>query len=655
MSPDLGPAGSLGTGRVLIRALRSLRPFRGRIAGRVGLACLSALSIVLVPWPLKILIDAVILGQPLLDSPTPYPFFIEPLIQPLVGASPETIAVSVGLAFAALILLFGSFGDDGSHRRHHTESRTVGGADVASRTENQANQASSSSGGVLGLLEFRFTLRLAQAVNHELRTRLFERIQSLPMVRLDERRIGDAVYRLMYDTPAISTLCVYLPVVPIRQPLEIGLAIWLLSLSYGGAPGVVWLGLLSLPLALIVAPLSSRAIRRRNEASRQAGSATTTTMEEGIANVLAVQSLGGEERERQHFDRGNAESFLQHRRYIGVHMLAVLGMIALGLPAMAGVFIYITDLIIEGALTVGDLGVLLVLYFRIAVAAATLAWLWITLQDNLVGMRRVFELMDEPGDEDAPGARELPPVTRGVTVEGASYHYPDGTRALEDVDLSLKLGELVALVGPAGAGKTTLAYLLPRFLTASSGRVCVDGTDVRQVRYASLRRQVSFVFQETLLFDASVEQNIRFARPDATREQVRRAAKLSGAHEFIERLPEGYATRLGRAGGNLSVGQKQRLSIARALVRETPLLILDEPTAALDLESERSLLAALQQARQRHGVLVIAHRLSTIRAADRIYFVEAGRVVEQGSHAELMARPGGAYRRFVTLQTRGAA
>ena len=235
------------------------------------------------------------------------------------------------------------------------------------------------------------------------------------------------------------------------------------------------------------------------------------------------------------------------------------------------------------------------------------------------------------------------------------FEFPDGTPALRGVSFEARVGSVCALVGPAGAGKTTLASLLPRFLAPTRGRVRLDGVDVTELELASLRRQIAFVFQETALFDGTVAENIRLGRPEASDADVRRAARLAGADEFVERLPLGYDTPLGRAGGKLSVGQKQRLAIARALLREAPILILDEPTSALDPDTERRLVETLRESCRDRLVLVIAHRLSTVRAADQILFLQDGRVLERGSHAELLARPGGAYRRFVELQTRGAA
>jgi ABC-type multidrug transport system fused ATPase/permease subunit len=216
------------------------------------------------------------------------------------------------------------------------------------------------------------------------------------------------------------------------------------------------------------------------------------------------------------------------------------------------------------------------------------------------------------------------------------------------------VGQITAFVGPAGAGKTTLAYLIPRFVEPDSGRVTIDGVDLAGVTMASLRSQVAFVFQETVLFDATIEENIKLSKPEATEAEIQHAARVAGADEFIRRLPQGYATPLGRAGGKLSVGQKQRLSIARALVRDAPILILDEPTSALDPKTEQQLVAALREASRDRIVIVIAHRLSTIREADQILFIDEGRSIERGTHAQLMTRPDGAYRHFVELQTQGA-
>ena len=261
-------------------------------------------------------------------------------------------------------------------------------------------------------------------------------------------------------------------------------------------------------------------------------------------------------------------------------------------------------------------------------------------------------MMDLPAESDL-GTTQLRPIRDGISMRGAGLVYPDGRRALADVDLDAKVGEIVALVGPTGAGKTSLAYLIPRYRMASEGTVRVDGHDVNDLTLESLRSQITYVFQETQLFSDSIADNIRYGKPEATQEEVERVARTAGIHDFISSLPEGYDTKLGAAAASkLSVGQKQRISIARGLLRDSRVLILDEPTSALDPETEQYLVQSLHEAAKDRLVIIIAHRLSTIAQADKIVFLEEGSVMEQGSHVELMAKQDGHYRRFVEMQPR---
>lgn len=296
---------------------------------------------------------------------------------------------------------------------------------------------------------------------------------------------------------------------------------------------------------------------------------------------------------------------------------------------------------------------LLFSYFMIVLSyAGDLGSLWIRVQNSAAGLHRVFFLMDLAAEEDPAGTRPLAPVREGLQVEDAHFAY-DGKPVLQGVNFTACLGQVTALVGPAGAGKTTLASLIPRFLSPQSGRVLIDGVDITGVTRQSLRAQIAFVLQENILFDGTVEENICIGKLDASETEVHRAAEVSGADEFIQKLPEGYQTRLGRAGSKLSVGQKQRLALARALVRNAPILILDEPTSALDPETERRFLARLREISQIHLVLVITHRYSTAAAADQILFLEHGQIIEHGHPDDLLSRPSGAYRRYFDLQTRG--
>lgn len=644
--------GDFETLRVLGRAFRYAAPFRREFAIKYGLLLVSLVPLFLTPWPVKIIVDHVIEARPVV--PANYPALFRPLAEQLVGLPGSEILLWMVAIQLVLLVLVGAVGTGGAER-DRAESHLAGGHDQASRTENEANEGWSMASGLLGLFDFRFTIKLTQALNHHYRSRLFERIQALPMAAFDDERIGDAVFRVMYDTPSITHGVYRIILTPFAGAAFALATVAVISLLFGNHP-IFWQSALAmLAISLVVSLPFTGILRRRSRASREAGSATTSSLEEGLSNILAVQALGTEERELGRFGEDSWSAFAGHRAVMvvgmGVFLFAFLPGMALG----ANVFLYGADMVIAEQITRGDFLLLFTYFLYLLFACIDLGALWIRLQEAAVGLHRVFHLMDLPTEQEPPGTPELPHPVEQVRIENAAYAYPDGTVALERVSLELRKGEIVALVGPAGAGKTTLAGLIPRFHDPTGGRVLFDGVDVQNFSRASIREQVAFVFQETVLFDASVEENIRLGRPDANDAEVRRAAVRAGADAFVRELPQGYRTRLGRGGGKLSVGQKQRIGIARALVRSSPILILDEPTSALDPETERALVETMEEARSERSILVIAHRLSTIRHADRIAFVDAGRILEIGSHAELMARPNSPYRRFVELQTLGAA
>jgi len=651
---ERGDYGNLEAMRIIGRALRYLGPFRGRFAIKGVLVILTLLPVLFLPWPVKIIVDHIVLGLPLTEPTTPYPALIQPLIHFLDGRSwEEMLAWLVGIQLG-LVLLLGAVGTGGAER-DQAEGYLSSGHDQATKTENEANAGWSMASGLLGLLDFRFTIRLTQALNHHYRSKLFDRIQTLPMTAFDDERIGDAVYRVMYDTPSITNSVQRIIFTPLGSLTMILVTIFVLQVVFGSHPPIVWTAVAILALALVATVPFSGVLRRRASQTRKAGATATSTMEEGLTNILAVQSLGGEERERSRFDRDSWASFGRYRSQMAMGMIITLAALLPGLAIGSYAFYYVADLVIQERISVGDFGLLFSYFLVLTFSCVEVGALWIRVQESSVGLDRVFFLMDLPGETDSEGAIPIAPLQRAVRIENVGFSFPDGTVALDGVDLEARVGELTALVGPAGAGKTTLAYLLPRFVVPQTGQVSFDGVDTAGATLASIRDQVAFVFQETVLFDATVEENIRIGNPNASDEEVRRAAHVAGADEFVSRLPEGYATPLGRSGGKLSVGQKQRLSIARALVRPARILVLDEPTSALDPETEQRLVAALLAASRDRLVFVIAHRLSTIRAADQILFVESGRILERGSHDELMALPDGAYRRYVDLQTRGAA
>ena len=273
-----------------------------------------------------------------------------------------------------------------------------------------------------------------------------------------------------------------------------------------------------------------------------------------------------------------------------------------------------------------------------------------TISKASVGWERIREVLEnEMQVRDLPGAKPAPRFKGKIEFDHVSFSYDTNQPVLNDMSLKIEPGQLVALVGPTGAGKTTIASLLPRFYEPRSGEIRIDGTDIRRFKQKSLREQISFVLQESLLFRATVAENIAYGKPNATHDEIVRAAKLANADEFIDRMPEGYDTMIGERGVTLSGGQRQRVTIARAIIRDSPILILDEPSTGLDAASEKLVFDALENLMEGKTSIVIAHRLATVRRADVIFVIDRGRVVEQGTHEELLAG-GGLYSRLYELQ-----
>ena len=638
---------------LLGRSLRFVWPHRRQIGIKLALTLLGLAIVLFLPWPLKILIDHVVMGLPVGSSPTPYPPYVSWFVDLLVGLTPlQIVWVIVGVSLLGIFLV-GAFG--GGVARDNASGGLSEGLDSATQSENQANESGSRVSGLLGLFEFRYQLRITHRINHGLRMLLFGRLMAWPLTRYSDASVGDAVYRTMYDTPAISRVCYDILVMPIANLFVITTVIWTTAHSFSAVPSVIVVACLAAPMVLLSTFLMTGITRRRSLASRAAGAETTATVEEGMSNVVVVQSLGASARQRDEFAADSQQSFKRFRAYMLMTVLLAVAQAVIAVLVVFYVFFDICEAIIVGQMSPGDFGVVYAYFLQLVGNVSGLGAMWFNLQNNVAGMRRVFQVVDAPVDADLQGDDAIERVRRGVQVDNVSYRYPDGTEAVRDASLEGRVGEVVALVGATGAGKSTLAYLLAGFVQPWQGAVRFDGIDARTLSVDCLRAQVAFVFQEAFLFDDSVENNVRLSAPEATHDEVVEAVRIAGALAFIEALPQGFATRLGRAGGTLSVGQKQRLAIARGLVSKAPVLVLDEPTAALDPETENALVAALEAGRRDRLLVVIAHRLSTIRRADRICFMHDGRIVETGSHEELMALREGAYRRFVELQVGAVA
>jgi ABC-type multidrug transport system fused ATPase/permease subunit len=640
-----------------------VRYFKARMAAKIGfITGEHMIRLLMLPWPMKIIIDHVILGEPIDADVSGFPAYLAPFVLTLRGMTATQIMLwmlVLGVLTVALMGMTlnrtaggtegGAFSSAATGAVRTASAELASGHDMATQTENAVNLSASGMGGLLGILEFKINLRLSQSLGHLLRTQLADRILSLPMSRLDDQRIGDSTYRVIYDSTSAVWIFHEITLSLYSSVLLLSMTIGIMLTSYGHAPVVIIAGLMVAPLTFLLSTPVAPLARRLSTASRTTGSTTTTNIEEGMSNVLAVQSLGANKQESSRFNDASKESFKKFRGLIIARLLMGMGGTLAFLLGQIAFFILMAGHVIAGTYTAGDYFVVLYYFFVLSAVSFSWGFLYADLQSYVAGMARVFRLLDTAVETTVDGV-DLPRIQQGLVMENVGLTYSDGRNALRNINLTAQLGDIVALVGPTGAGKTTLAYLIPALLQASEGKVCIDGTDLKDVSVESLRRQVSYVFQETQLFSDSIFENIRYGNKSASLEEVQAVARTAGAHDFIMALPEGYETNLGTVTSKLSVGQKQRISIARGLLRESRILILDEPTSALDPETEAYLVDALHEAAKEKLVIIIAHRLSTISHADTIYFLEAGEILESGSHEALMSKPDGRYRQYVSLQ-----
>ncbi len=499
-------------------------------------------------------------------------------------------------------------------------------------------------------------IALLQRVNQALRLALFDRYQALSLRFHADAAVGDLIYRLYQDSAMVTQILDTLAVQPLLASgtAAIGVAA-LLAL----APEYAAVALGTVPVVLVIVALASRRLRDRFRAAREAQSALTARVQEATLGIRTIKAYGNEALAQRRFDDASREALrraLAARGLLAIYKTLVF--LAVGAAGAAIALIATTRAAAEPPLARPLFGMTV---FGLAAYNATkmlagmllgsvrgLAGLWGRAQDMLVGLDRAFAVLDRvPDVRDALGATPLHPFARDVVLRDVEFAYEPGAPVLRGVSLEARSGEVVALVGPTGAGKSTVLALVARLFDPDAGEVLIDGRDIRTATLRSVRGQVAIALQEHVLFGATVRENLRYGDPHADEAAVVAAAELACADEFIRRLPDGYDTALGERGAKLSTGQRQRLGIARALVRNAPILLLDEPTASLDAATEARLLANLRRWAAGRCVFLVTHRLSIVAGTDRIVFLEDGRVVETGTHAALMAEPDGRYRAFV--------
>ncbi|HXF60289.1 MAG TPA: ABC transporter ATP-binding protein [Caldilineaceae bacterium] len=486
-----------------------------------------------------------------------------------------------------------------------------------------------------------------QHVLRQLQIELFDHLQRLSLGFYSRQESGDLMSRITNDASVIQQAVNFALVQVVSGVVVIGwIAYNMLSLNW--AYGL--LSLAVLPLMAATTIWFSGQARRAFRRTRQEIGNVNAELEEGISGVREVQAFSREEANIESFRQSNAANRDANIRAVSytaalAPTLEALGYAAIAIVAAGGGILLLRGASLGGTLVSLGLIITYIGYVqRFNHPVQQISVLWTNLQSAIAGAERIFDLMDvTPEIQERADAQAMPPITGRVVYDQVWAEYVPGEPVLRDVSLVAEPGETVAIVGPTGAGKTTLVNLLPRFYDVTHGQVTIDGVDVRAVQLESLRRQIGIVLQDTFLFSDTVMNNIRYGRPDASDAEVIEAAKLAQAHDFIERLPEGYATVLGERGGGLSQGQRQLLAIARAALADPRILILDEATSSVDTRTERLIQAALERLLAGRTSFVIAHRLSTIRNADQVLVLVDGQIVERGRHEALLAQRGAYY------------
>jgi ATP-binding cassette subfamily B protein/subfamily B ATP-binding cassette protein MsbA len=472
----------------------------------------------------------------------------------------------------------------------------------------------------------------------KLRTDLYSYLQSLSLRYHDARRSSDSSFRVAYDSQSIQTIynkgftSIFGSVITL-----IGTFVIMLRLDWQLA--LVSLGIVPLVVGAIY--LFAHRIRRESTSIQEQESAVLAQAQEGLSSIRMVHAFGREEFEVRQFQQQARQSFQANLRLTLTNVNSALVISTLMVVGTAAMYYIGTLHVLAGTLTLGSLLVfsayLLMLYQPLESLTYT-AW---AMEGATAGAKRCFEVLDRQDDVvDSPGAVAISCAEGAIAFRAVSFGYAAGRCVLRDIELRIESNQIVGLAGGTGAGKSTLLSLVPRFYDPATGSITLDGRDVRQITKKTLRAQIAIVLQDTLLFSTTVRENIAYGRPDATEEEIIEAARRAQADEFIRQMPQGYSSFVGERGGHLSVGQRQRIGIARAFLKNAPILLLDEPTSALDPATESAIMETIKELMRGRTTLIATHRLATIHNLDQIIVLEDGRIVEQGRGPELVARGG---------------
>jgi subfamily B ATP-binding cassette protein MsbA len=567
------------------------RPYRGWLVIILLAMMVETAASLAGPWPLKVVIDNAV-------GHHAAPAWVVGLLGPALVAHRPSLAAAAALGVVLLAVL----------------------------------------GGIASYIDNYYTESVGQWVANDLRLRVYAHLERLSFTYYDTHQTGLLLSTITDDVSTVrdfvssSTLNILVDLLTIVGML--GLMLWL---DWDFTLVIVAIT----PFLLLFVARFKRAIKEATREVRRRQSDVLTVLQAGLQSMRAVQAFGGQDIEAARLSavsRATVTAALSARRVKSL-LSPVVGVIVSCCTAM--VLWRGSALILAGAMTVGSLTVFLAYLARFFKPVQDLAKMTNAVAQTNVAFERIRSILDiDMRIRERPDAHEPDPFTGAIDFEHVAFSYNPGAPVLEDVHFSIAPGQFVGVVGVTGSGKSTIVSLIPRFYDPTAGRILIDGTDVRDYTLQGIRRQIGFVLQDTVLFPGTVRENIAYGRPDATEAQIIAGSKLANADEFIVRMPYGYDTPVGERGLTLSGGQRQRIGIARALIRNAPILILDEPTAALDTESEKMVMEGLDRLMKGRTVVTITHRLNTIRDADKIIVLHGGIVAEQGTHDELLALRG---------------
>ena len=583
-----------------LRSLQYLRPYWRGAVFSVILIFIAAGASLLAPWPMQVLVDHVLAKQPL-------PSWLG-WLPGWVAADPVVLIATVAGSFLLLHVL----------------------------------------GDLIGIAESYVNTKLELGMARDFRGDLFLHAQRLSLSFHDHRRSGMLIYAINSQADSVAGVVMVVPGLTQSVLTLIGM-FWV---TFTMDKTLALLALSVVPFLYYSVGFYVNHIQKRLMEVKMMEGDTLSIIHEAMSMLRVIVAFGREKHEHTRFQKQSGEA-MDARVKLTVKQtlfgLAVGFITAVGTALVLG---FGAHSALQGKMTIGQLLVVLAYIAAIYKPLETISTTVGGLQDRFAELRIAFGLLDtKPEIQDAPNATPLTNARGEVTFEGVSFSYTGREGTLRDISFTARAGEVVALVGPTGAGKTTLISLIPRFYDPGNGRVLLDGQDIRSLTLDSVRAQVSIVLQEPLLFSGSISENIRYGRLDATRDEIIAAAQNANAHDFITRLPKGYDTEIGERGAQLSGGERQRIAVARAFLKDAPILILDEPTSSIDSKTEAVILDALDKLMLGRTTFIVAHRLSTIRNAEKILVIERGSLVEHGTHDELLTR-GGLYKQLHDMQTK---